>query len=55
MADVKTKPQWEITPTPSADPLSGSAPSSSPAVAGYLAAVAMTAVATLVAVSDDLG
>ncbi|GLS32793.1 protein of unknown function [Mesorhizobium albiziae] len=55
MADVKTKPQWEITPTPSADPLLGSASSNSPAVAGYLAAVAMTAVATLVAVSVDLG
>ena len=38
---------------PDADPLLGSAPSDAPAVVGYLASFAMTAVATVVAVGVD--
>ena len=40
---------------PDADPLLGSAPSEAPAVVGYLASFAMTAVATVVAVGVDSG
>lgn len=55
MADAKSKPQLDITPIPPADPLLSSASSNSPAVVGYLAAFVMTAVATVLAVSVDLG
>lgn len=54
MAGIGSKRQWDITPTPPADPYFGSAPSNAPVV-GYLAAIAMTAVATVLAVSIDLG
>ncbi|MGO4836423.1 hypothetical protein AB4144_29680, partial [Rhizobiaceae sp. 2RAB30] len=55
MADVKSKPQWDVAPVPSADPSSGSAAANAHALTGYLAAVAMTAVATALAVSVELG
>lgn len=55
MVDAKSKRQLDITPIPPAGPLLGSASSSSPVFMGYLAAVAMTAVATVLAVSVDLG
>jgi len=50
MADVEPKLQQDIKPTPNADPVLGSAGS---AVVRYLASIAITAVATVVAVSVD--
>ena len=52
MADVDPKLRRDITPMPGADPLSDLAPEA-PAVVGYLASFAMTAVATIVAVGVD--
>ena len=52
MADVDSKLRRDITPMPGADPVSDLAPKA-PAVVGYLASVAMTAVATVVAVGVD--
>jgi two-component system sensor histidine kinase KdpD len=52
MADVDSKLPRDTPPTPGADPLSGLAPEA-PAVVGYLASFAMTAVATVVAVGVD--
>lgn len=52
MADVDSKLRRDITPMPGADPLSDLAPKA-PAVVGYMASVAMTAVATVVAVGVD--
>ncbi len=54
MADARSKPQWDIAPVPSVEPSPGSA-SSAPASVGYLAALAMTVVATALAVSVELG
>lgn len=51
MTDVKSKLRPDITPMPDADPLA--LPSGAPAVVGYLAALAMTALATVVAVGVD--
>jgi two-component system sensor histidine kinase KdpD len=45
MADVDLKLPPDTPPTPGADPISGLAPEA-PAVVGYLASFAMTAVAT---------
>jgi K+-sensing histidine kinase KdpD len=50
VAGVESKPRQDITPTPDADPLLGSVASE---VVRYLAAFAMTAVATVVAVGVD--
>jgi len=50
MAGVEPKLQQDIKPTPNADPVLGSAGS---AVVRYLASIAITAVATVVAVSVD--
>lgn len=55
MAGAESKLRREITPMPDADPLLGSAPSEAPAVVGYLASFALTAVATVVAVGVDRG
>ena len=52
MADADSKLRRDITPMPDADPLSELAPEA-PAVLGYLASFAMTAVATVVAVGVD--
>jgi K+-sensing histidine kinase KdpD len=53
MADAKSKLQPD-TPLLSADPLLSSEPSNSSAVVGYLVAFAMTAVATVLAVSVSI-
>lgn len=53
MTDAKSKLRRDIAPTPPADPLSSPAPTQSPAAVGYLFAFAMTAFATLLAVSVD--
>ena len=53
MADVKSRPRPGSTPMPDADPLVGSVSSEAPAVVGYLASIAMTAFATVVAVGVD--
>ena len=50
MAGLESKLRQDITPTPDAEPLLGSVAS---AVVRYLAAFAMTAVATVVAVGVD--
>lgn len=50
MADLESKPRQDIAPTLDADPLFGSAASE---MVRYLASVAMTAVATVVAVGID--
>jgi K+-sensing histidine kinase KdpD len=50
MADVESKLEQDITPAPDADPLFGPAASE---VVSYLASIAMTAVATVVAVGVD--
>ena len=55
MAGAKSKLPGDITPMPVADPLLGSPPSEVPAVVGYLASLAMTAVATAVAIGVDRG
>ena len=55
MAGVKSKLLGDITPMPVTDPLLGSPPSEAPAVVGYLASFAMTAVATVVAIGVDRG
>ncbi len=55
MTDVKSKPQWDAARMPSADPSLGSATQNASALTGYLAAIAMTAVATALAVSVELG
>ena len=55
MADAKSKLRPDITPVLPADSLLNSAPSRSPALVGYLVAIAMTAIATVLAVSVDLG
>jgi K+-sensing histidine kinase KdpD len=52
MADADSKLRRDITPTPGTDPPSDLAPEA-PAVVGYLASFAMTAVATIVAVGVD--
>lgn len=54
MANVKSERRRNRATVP-AGPLLSSAPSDAPSVVGYLAAIAMTAVATVVAVSVDLG
>ncbi len=54
MANAKAQLRRD-TPALPADPLLSSARSTSPAIVGYLAALAMTAVATALAVSVDLG
>jgi len=53
MVDASSKSQLEVTRTPPADPLSR--PGNSQAVVGYLAALVMTIIATVLAVSVDLG
>jgi K+-sensing histidine kinase KdpD len=53
MADVKSKLPGDITPRPVADLLLHAPPSETPAVVGYLAALAMTAFATVVAIGID--
>jgi K+-sensing histidine kinase KdpD len=52
MADADSKLRRDITPMPGTDPPSDLAPEA-PAVVGYLASFAMTAVATIVAVGVD--
>jgi K+-sensing histidine kinase KdpD len=52
MADADSKLRRDITPMPGTDPPSELAPEA-PAVVGYLASFAMTAVATIVAVGVD--
>jgi K+-sensing histidine kinase KdpD len=52
MADADSKLRRDITPMPGEDPPSDLAPQA-PAVVGYLASFAMTAVATIVAVGVD--
>lgn len=54
MADAKAQLRRD-TPTLPPDPLLSSARSNSPAIVGYLAAFVMTAIATALAVSVDLG
>ncbi|PSJ63714.1 DUF4118 domain-containing protein [Pseudaminobacter soli (ex Li et al. 2025)] len=54
MTDAKSKLRGDITPTPPAGPPLSSGPSSTPAAVGYLVAFAMTAFATLLAVSVDI-
>lgn len=53
MADVKSKLPGELTPMRDADPPLGSAAPEVPAVVGYLASLAMTAFATVVAIAVD--
>ena len=53
MAGANSKLRRDITPKPDADPLLGSPPLEAPAVVGYLASFAMTALATFVAVGVD--
>jgi two-component system sensor histidine kinase KdpD len=53
MADVKSRLPGDVPPTRVADLLSGSPASEMPAVVGYLAALAMTAVATVIAIGID--
>lgn len=53
MADAKSRLPGDITPLRIADSLSGSSPSEMPVVMGYLASLAMTAVATVVAIGID--
>jgi K+-sensing histidine kinase KdpD len=55
MARVESKLGQDITPTPDADPLLSSAPLEVSAIAGYLASVAMTVIATVIAVGIDSG
>ena len=55
MARVESKLGQDITQTPDADPLLSSAPLEVPAMAGYLVSLAMTVVATVVAVGIDSG
>jgi K+-sensing histidine kinase KdpD len=55
MADAESRQRQEIAPTPNAGSLWGSVPSEAPAMVGYLASVAMTAVATVVAIGVDRG
>lgn len=55
MAGGESKLRPDITPTSDADPLLRSAPPEALAVVGYLASLAMTAVATVVAVGVDSG
>ena len=50
MADVESKLRQDITPAPDADPLFGPVASE---LVGYLASIAMTAFATVVAVGVD--
>ncbi|MDH6232515.1 K+-sensing histidine kinase KdpD [Mesorhizobium soli] len=54
MTDAKSKLRQDIAPTSPPDPLSSAAPSSPSAVVGYLVAFAMTAIATVLAVSVDI-
>jgi K+-sensing histidine kinase KdpD len=53
MVGASSKSHLEITQMPPADPLPS--PANSPVVVGYLAALVMTAAATVLAVSVDLG
>ena len=53
MAGANSKLRRDITPKPDADPLLGSPPLEAPAVVGYLASFAITALATFVAVGVD--
>ncbi|WP_157628191.1 DUF4118 domain-containing protein [Ensifer sp. BR816] len=53
MVDAKLNLRRDFLPMANADPLSSSAPSDSPAVVGYLASLAMTVLATIVAVGVD--
>jgi K+-sensing histidine kinase KdpD len=53
MVDASSKSHLEVTRMPPADPPASSA--DSPAVVGYLAALVMTVVATVLAVSVDVG
>lgn len=55
MTDAKSQRRQDIAPILPADPPLSSAPSNSSAVVGYLVAFAITAVATVLAVSVDLG
>ena len=55
MAEVNSELRRDVTPMPDADPLSGVARSEAPAMVGYLASFAMTAIATVVAVGVDSG
>ncbi len=54
MASVESKLPGDITSKPVADPLLSSPPSETPAAVGYLASIAMTALATVVAIGVDL-
>jgi len=55
MAGADSNPRREFTPMLDSDPLLGSAPSEPPAVVGYLASFAITALTTAVAVGVDRG
>jgi K+-sensing histidine kinase KdpD len=54
MTDAKSKLRPDVTPTPPPDPPLGAAPSNPSDVVGYLVAFAMTAIATVLAVSVNI-